>query len=67
MQSQRDQFNTLQQPGGLDQSPDALRDAGDSFEEDEDEYNADSPEHEKKLLYSVKASGAGNEYTAMQD
>lgn len=36
----------------------------DSFEEDDDEYNADSPEHEKKLL----RPGKGNmEYAALQE
>jgi len=42
----------------LDPSPEAME--GDSYEDDEDEYNADSPEHEKKLLHKAKGSNVGH-------
>lgn len=47
-----------------DPSPEMLGQAQDSFEEDEDEYNADSPEHEQKLLYQARGVEPADENKA---
>ena len=49
-------FNTVQQPSDKSK-PEMLGQAQDSFEEDEDEYNADSPERqEQNMLYKATSS-----------
>ena len=49
-------FNTVQQPSDKFK-PEMLGQAQDSFEEDEDEYNADSPQHhEQNMLYKATSS-----------
>lgn len=50
-----------------DPSPGALRDdVGDSFEEREDEYNADSPDYENEQLYQAMGPGGPNDLAALQ-
>lgn len=50
-------FNTVKQPSDRSKPQMLAPQAQDSFEEDEDEYNADSPErHEQNLLYKATSS-----------